>query len=127
MDKICLFCCHFYIDGGSPGYSRYTPGDDASVGCNLDHWILERYDTSNSYRLKMEKAENCGDFESDEYYKKIVKNPDIPKDCPLENSKTPAIDEEPCKTCLLTLCKYHSTNFDKLFYEFYLREVSEDE
>lgn len=31
--KSCLFCKHFYFDGGTPNYSEWTPGSPSTMEC----------------------------------------------------------------------------------------------
>lgn len=64
-DKLyCVDCKHFYFSSGSPGYSEYTPGSDASLGCTKQKWEYEpNNDTDQSFRKKMKTADNCEEYE----------------------------------------------------------------
>jgi hypothetical protein len=69
MTPICLFCKHFYFSAGWAGYSEYTPGGDADMGCNkhlvdFDMWG----DTTETYRQKMLTAVNCPQFDPAQEY-----------------------------------------------------------
>lgn len=61
-DKTCLFCEHYYISVGSPGYSEYTPGSDFSMDCNKGHWDFKQYDTEAHYRGCLVTAQSCPDY-----------------------------------------------------------------
>ena len=64
--QTCLFCSHFYFDGGSPGHSEYTPGSDASIGCSKGVWDYEMYDMTNDFRRHMLTAQTCDKFSTAE-------------------------------------------------------------
>lgn len=57
----CLCCAMSYIDGGSPGYSEYTPGSPAACECIKGHWSLE-YMSINLMQMMHDSARTCKDF-----------------------------------------------------------------
>jgi hypothetical protein len=61
--KTCLECAHFYFDGGSPGYSDYTPGDDMEISCNKGVWYAGVDTDLTEYRKYMRTAATCPKFE----------------------------------------------------------------
>jgi hypothetical protein len=64
MEKICLFCKHFYFSTGDPGYSDMTPGEDMHILCLKVYWYIDNYeDTTETYRQKLLTAKMCKDFE----------------------------------------------------------------
>jgi hypothetical protein len=64
MKKTCMLCKYWYFDGGSPGYSEYTPGIDWSMLCNEGVWDCDdKYITVGGFRSIMKKAESCSKFE----------------------------------------------------------------
>jgi hypothetical protein len=56
----CWECRHIDFTSGSPGYSEYTPGEDARLACNLNHWSMYDLDMNNE---KIFSAETCADFQ----------------------------------------------------------------
>lgn len=66
QNLVCLFCKYFYFDGGSPGYSEYTPGCNASMCCNKGHWDMWNLLDYHRIDLKtnMKKAQHCDDYEA---------------------------------------------------------------
>ena len=65
--KTCLECKHWYWYSANPGYSELTPGDDASMGCNKNRWLLKMYaDERGDVRDKLRTAETCDLFEPEE-------------------------------------------------------------
>ncbi len=63
-EKLCLFCEHFYLITGESGYSDVTPGWSAEMGCAKN--IIEidlMNDSTESYRQKILKAQNCEEFQ----------------------------------------------------------------
>ena len=68
--RICLFCKRFFVYTGSPTYSEYTPGEDASISCGAGHWHIELYhDVANDYRRKLLTAKTCPDWDPCEMIK----------------------------------------------------------
>ena len=64
--KNCIFCKHFDIDLGSPGYSEYTPGSCGIAGCDKRHWNMTGDgNCREEFRLNLLKAETCPDFKED--------------------------------------------------------------
>ncbi len=64
IEKLCLFCEHFYFNTGDPDWSDVTPGDDAEMGCNKGVITLDLFDdTLTSYRQKIMTAQNCLEYE----------------------------------------------------------------
>lgn len=61
--RLCLYCKHWTIYEGSPGYSADTPGWDMEIFCGKKHWRLQNDGTSGqSFREAMETAKTCPDF-----------------------------------------------------------------
>jgi len=58
----CLDCEHFYFQPFECGYSEYTPGCEASIGCYKDHWCFSDCKTEEDYRNNMLSARECSDF-----------------------------------------------------------------
>ncbi len=73
MDRLCLFCTHFFLDAGEPGYSEYTPGSNFTCGCYMRHWDIEEYDGTGTYNFFnfMRSAINCKDYEINEFAKSL--------------------------------------------------------
>lgn len=61
--KNCLYCKHFYLYAGSPGYSEWTPGSTGSIECLKGLWKMDDCDDTDGYRRKMETAQTCDKFE----------------------------------------------------------------
>ena len=62
--KNCVFCKYYRFHPGYYGYSEYTPGCEADIGCYKQHWELDMYeDTDESYQRKMENAKTCKDYD----------------------------------------------------------------
>lgn len=62
-EKLCVMCQHFYVKPGCCGYSEYTPGYDATIGCLKDHWEMDNYQTTaGQFRAFNRKAETCADY-----------------------------------------------------------------
>lgn len=65
--KLCIFCKHFVFDNATSGFSELTPGDQASIYCDKNHWELDFYDDNvNAFREKIKKGESCKDFEEEQ-------------------------------------------------------------
>ncbi len=62
LTKTCLFCRHFYFTGGTPGYSKQTPGSDVEIGCNLSFWETKLHDEAGNLRQYMLSAQFCERF-----------------------------------------------------------------
>lgn len=69
MEKLCLFCKHFYFDPGEPDYSDVTPGSDMSIGCRLGFWSEDSFWDEDGYRECQLKARTCPKFEQIEEVK----------------------------------------------------------
>ena len=61
--RICIFCKHFYFDGGEHGYSEMTPGSAMCLSCNKSHWDLDIGDNYGDYVRAMLTAATCSNFE----------------------------------------------------------------
>jgi len=60
----CLFCKQFYFSAGSPWYSEYTPGYEATWGCQQNVWeIDDMMDNTEDVRKKMLTAGQYKKFE----------------------------------------------------------------
>lgn len=68
--KLCVMCKHFQIVEGEGGYSEYTPGSEARIGCDLyvyqrkpadsGPWEMNNYDVDASrFRALNKRAETC--------------------------------------------------------------------
>ncbi len=63
----CLDCTHLYYSSASPGYSEMTPGYDADMSCNKNHWVFDAFnDNLNELRAKFYTSRSCKDFKSEE-------------------------------------------------------------
>ena len=63
MDKRTrLFYKHFNFDTGSPYYSEYTPGDDASFHCLEGYWKMGNFDGADKFAKEIERAKTCKKF-----------------------------------------------------------------
>jgi len=63
-DRLCLWCKHFDFYMGSPGYSEYTPGEDASFECAKNHWKMLNYNIGREEFVNhIESGKKCPDFE----------------------------------------------------------------
>lgn len=62
MEKLCLFCKHFYFNPGELAYSDVTPGSNMSIGCGKGHWNEDSFYHEESYRACQLKAQTCKDF-----------------------------------------------------------------
>ena len=65
-DRICVQCEHFYFSMGSRAWSEITPGEDAFISCQKDHWSMSNDEGEGSrerFRLNIAKAKTCADFE----------------------------------------------------------------
>lgn len=68
IPKTCLLCKHFHWTVGDYGYSEYTPGYDATMGCGEKKWDIDFYeDYEPTFRKKMLQAETCDAFEYSQY------------------------------------------------------------
>jgi hypothetical protein len=62
--KTCILCLHCYYRPGERGYSEYTPGWDAAMGCGLYLWELDFLDdTEADFGRKMTSAETCPQYD----------------------------------------------------------------
>lgn len=65
MEKLCVFCKHWRLSPGCPGYSEVTPGYDAEIGCDKDHWkedSLNDFANEEEFRGAILRANSCKDF-----------------------------------------------------------------
>ncbi|MDA1029708.1 MAG: hypothetical protein O3B41_11750 [Bacteroidetes bacterium] len=59
----CIECTHIFFFQGDKHYSDETPGFDCELLCGKQHWEMSNeYDTEESLREKMLKAESCLDY-----------------------------------------------------------------
>ena len=65
IEKICWACKYIFFDGGSPGYSEYTPGYGASIICTKNKWDISYLEdeTLETFRDKLTMAKSCELFE----------------------------------------------------------------
>jgi hypothetical protein len=59
-DRLCLWCKHYSLDTGSPGYSELTPGSDMWMSCAKNVW---RWDAGNDFYATIRTAERCQHYE----------------------------------------------------------------
>ena len=63
MGKLCLYCKHFYLTTGEPGYSEMTPGSDFDMSCDRRHWEFAPHDQSQEeFKRTLETGLTCKDF-----------------------------------------------------------------
>jgi len=61
--KLCIYCKHFRLDMGSPGYSEMTPGSDAVIECDKRVWSMRNGDGEREYRKHISIAPMCPAYE----------------------------------------------------------------
>jgi hypothetical protein len=59
-DRLCLWCKHFDLHTGSPGYSEWTPGSEFSIYCRKRVWD---FDLGDDFYATIRKAEGCQHYE----------------------------------------------------------------
>jgi len=63
-EPLCLWCKHFALHTGSPGYSEWTPGSEFDMYCLLKgHWTWTQYSSEDEYRKCILTALRCPDYE----------------------------------------------------------------
>jgi len=63
--RTCIECRFWEFDGGSPGYSEWTPGWGWRSGCMKGVWKLDGEGTStDEFRRMLEAAAGCDEFEA---------------------------------------------------------------
>lgn len=72
-ERLCIYCKHFSIDLGEPGYSEYTPGSDFSIDCRKKKWEFNPFGSETEYRLCIVAAQKCDEYVFDESLKSEVK------------------------------------------------------
>lgn len=61
--KLCLWCKELEFSNAEADWSDVTPGSDASLGCQKNHWDLDFFkDTRETLVANFEKAETCKDW-----------------------------------------------------------------
>jgi len=61
---VCWSCKHFSFEGGSPGYSEYTPGYEGSMDCAKNVWSSDLSGLDeDGLRVRLTTAERCTKFE----------------------------------------------------------------
>lgn len=63
IQPLCLWCEHFYLETGSPGYSDLTPGSDFYMDCSKGHWEYDQYSSTEQYRKCILTALRCKDYQ----------------------------------------------------------------
>lgn len=65
--RTCLECEHLFVDGGSQGYSEYTPSTPFQCECLKGHDVgYHGYDTTKkSLCTGLMRAGNCPDFKEE--------------------------------------------------------------
>jgi hypothetical protein len=77
MDRLCLFCEHFYFTGGESGYSEYTPGWGMDMYCTktFDKKTMIGWEgedsTQHTLLDNMFVAKICPYYEVDDYAKSL--------------------------------------------------------
>ena len=67
MKKTCIFCEHFRVETGDPGYSELTPGYSWSMSCCKGKWSFDPdRDGLKEYRKILTTAEKCDSFKEAE-------------------------------------------------------------
>ena len=63
--RLCVFCKHFDITDGEPGYSEWTPGSDMRIGCGKYLWSVENMETGGpeKFRVEIKRAATCGEWQ----------------------------------------------------------------
>ena len=61
----CLYCKHCHVDGGSAGYSEWTPGSPAEISCEKSRWSMNDYANRKTLAKDLETAATCELFEED--------------------------------------------------------------
>jgi hypothetical protein len=63
--SVCWFCKYFNFTASSPGYSEWTPGNEASIDCDKDVWQMDlNEETEDSFREKLSTAATCDKFKA---------------------------------------------------------------
>lgn len=67
-EKLCVFCKNWSFSGGSADYSDVTPGEQGKISCMKQHYCHRMYKIQSemNFRLIIEIAENCPDYEVDD-------------------------------------------------------------
>ena len=61
----CMYCRHCHFDGGSPGYSEWTPESPMSFRCEKNKWNMDDYANKQMLVTALETARTCELFEAD--------------------------------------------------------------
>lgn len=60
----CLCCTHLWIVDKVPGYSEYTPGVPASIGCRQNQFKdLDFYYLEQQMRILHDQGQTCPKFD----------------------------------------------------------------
>lgn len=65
-DRNCIQCELFEFYLGSPGYGPDTPGTDARIECQKNHWSMDNVDNGGArrvFRMNILRAVDCSDFD----------------------------------------------------------------
>jgi hypothetical protein len=63
--RVCVTCQYFSFWEGRPRYSKYTPGESASMCCDKGYWQFDFNGTSANeanYRKTLLTALSCDDY-----------------------------------------------------------------
>lgn len=63
MEKLCVFCRHFYLSMGYGDLSEVTPGMDAEISCGKRRWRMEDYFVERDFRNFILLANTCPEYE----------------------------------------------------------------
>ena len=62
--KTCIHCSHWYFHSGYSDWSEVTPGENWSMGCSKDHFLIGGEDSiEGELRKELMRARDCKDFE----------------------------------------------------------------
>ena len=66
----CLGCKNFWFTPNERDFSEVTPGSDAAMYCDKDHWEADLYNTWGAdLYLLLRTSRKCGDFKLADYAK----------------------------------------------------------
>jgi len=82
VEKLCLWCKHFYLDMGGAGYSEWTPGWDATVECVKGKWEMKEGDGQQEFRNILLTAQACELYELADSIQRV-----LGVDCPVERGE----------------------------------------
>jgi hypothetical protein len=63
VNRLCVFCKHFYLDMGCSDWSDTTPGEDAVIKCDKGYWVMCLFQDEEDYRRRILYAAKCKDWD----------------------------------------------------------------